>query len=306
MAADKSDPAVDRALAVLRLEIDAIDNAMHDLLMSRAEIVDRVAAAKGRGGSRNGAPLFRAGREASILRRLIARNRGPLPVEALVGVWREIISSLTRLQGKFVITVFASDAISRYLDLARGHFGSRGPLQKAATIASALTALEKGRAQLAVLPVPGDEPDAQVGWWRGLGGGHGLRRPASGLHILARLPFLAGSRREVDAVVVGRQTFDPSADDRGYIAIETEKKISRSRMRAAMKAAGLSPLGFPTQAAEKPARGRVLQYQLVETSDWSAAGDPRLSRLSAVLDGAGVRSLGGYARPLSPASTKRK
>jgi chorismate mutase-like protein len=306
MAADESDPAADRALAILRLEIDAIDNAMHDLLMSRAEIVDRVAAAKGRGGSRNAAPLFRAGREASIVRRLIARNRGPLPVEALVGVWREIIASLTRLQGEFVVTAFAPDEPSRYLDLAREHFGARGPLQKAATIASALTALEKGRAQLAVLPVPGDEPDAQGGWWRGLGGGHGLRRPASGLHILARLPFLAGPRREADAVVVGLQSFDPSTDDRGYLAIETETEISRSRMRTALEAAGLSPLAFPAQAEEKLARGRALQYQLVETPAWIPPNDLRMLRLAGALGGAGVRSLGGYAQPLSPGSAKRK
>lgn len=306
MPPDDSDSAADRALALLRLEIDAIDNAMHDLLISRAEIVDRVATAKGRGGSRGPAPLFRAGREATVLRRLVARNRPPLPVEAVVGVWREVIAALTRIQGSFAVAAFAPAGTDRYLELAREHFGCRDPLQKVTTIASALTALEKGRAQLAVLPAPGDEPEAESGWWKGIGGGLESRRTASPLHILARLPFLAGSRREADAVVVGRQAFDPSADDRGYIAIETEQEISRARVRAALEAAGLAPLDFSARAEEKVARGRVVQYQLVETAGWVAADDARLRHLSAVLGGARVRSLGGYAQPLAPAPAKRK
>src|SRR5262249_28214418 len=106
MAAADIDPAA-RALAVLRLEIDAIDTAIHDLLIGRAEIVDRVAAVKGRGGASRPAPLFRGGREASILRRLAARNRKPLPLDTVFGVWREIITGLTRIQGDFGILAYA-------------------------------------------------------------------------------------------------------------------------------------------------------------------------------------------------------
>jgi|GEM_PF-440381 len=306
MAAAETDPAAERALAILRLEIDAIDNAIHDLLIGRAEIVDRVAAAKGRSGARHPAPLFRGGREASILRRLAARNRKPLPLEVVVDVWRQIIAALTRIQGDFGIIAYAPAGSGRCLDLAREHFGCRGSLQKAPSIASALTALEKGRAQLAVLPAPGDEPEAEEGWWRGLGGGPGLRRPASPLHILARLPFLGGPANEADGVVVGRQAFDPSADDRGYIAIETEEPVSRARLKGAFEKAGLLPVGFPAKAEERLARGRSVQYQLVETALWVAADDPRLRSLAAALGGAGVRSLGGYARMLAPAPAKRK
>ena len=55
------------SLAALRAEIDRMDDALHDLLMRRAEVVAQVGAlhAKGR------VPL-RPGREASIVRRLLA------------------------------------------------------------------------------------------------------------------------------------------------------------------------------------------------------------------------------------------
>jgi chorismate mutase / prephenate dehydratase len=289
MAADKTNSAAEGALALLRLEIDAIDNAIHDLLMNRAEIVDRVATAKGT-GTRKAAPLFRAGREASILRRLVARNRAPLPTDTVIGVWREIITSLTRFQGDFVIAAYAPEGVARYAELAGGHFGCREPLLKAPSIAAALAAVAKGRAQLAVLPLPGAEPRAERGWWRRLGG-------AGSLTLLARLPF-AGSSRAPDAVIVGRQAFDASGDDRGYVLVETRSAIGRARLQAALKAAGLTATGFPAAIEEKVARGGKLQYQLVETSQWVAANDPRLHGLATALGGATVRSLGGYARPL--------
>lgn len=291
MAAADSDPT-DRALAVLRLEIDAIDTAIHDLLMSRAEIVDRVAAAKGRGGARGPAPLFRGGREASILRRLASRNRKPLPIDTVFGVWREIIAGLTRIQGDFGIVAYAPAGNGRCLDLARAHFGSRGSLLKTTSIAAALTALKKGRAQLAVLPLPGAESKAEHGWWRRLGG-------RDGLQILARLPLLAGSGRAADGVIVGRQAFDASSDDRGYIAIESQAKIALARLRAALTKTGLSLVGIAARAEEKLARGRVVQYQLVEIGTWAAPDDARLRNLAAALGDVRVRSLGGYAQPLA-------
>lgn len=59
-------------LAVLRAELDRIDNTIHDLLIERAGIVEQVA--------RSGKPAaFRPGREASIVRRLVASHRGALP-----------------------------------------------------------------------------------------------------------------------------------------------------------------------------------------------------------------------------------
>lgn len=291
MAADDIDPSAERALAILRLEIDAIDNALHDLLINRAEIVDRVAVAKKGAGRHGGAPLFRGGREAQILRRLIARNRAPLPVDAVVGIWREIITALTRLQGDFHIAAYAPAGVSRYADLAAGHFGCREPLHRTPSIAAALAAVARGRAQLAVLPLPSAEPRAERGWWRRLGG-------AGGLTILARLPFSGGSSRAADGVIIGRQAFDPSGEDAGYIVVESRKAASRARLKAALKAAGLPATGFPAAVEEKVARGGKTQYQLVETADWVGPDDPRLHRLAAILGDARVRSLGGYARPL--------
>ncbi|HYZ32124.1 MAG TPA: chorismate mutase, partial [Crenalkalicoccus sp.] len=62
------------ALAALRAEIDTLDDALHDLLMRRAGVVARLAASRAKGD----APALRPGREAAVLRRLLARHAGPL------------------------------------------------------------------------------------------------------------------------------------------------------------------------------------------------------------------------------------
>src|SRR5262245_43652165 len=201
MAVEDTDSTAERTLAVLRREIDSLDTALLDLLMKRAVISDRVAAAKGRPGR---GPVFRPGREASILRRLVERLRGPLTAETVVSVWRQIIAASARQQGPFAVVVYAPGDESRYLELAHEHFGFRATIQQAATGATALSALEKGRAQIAVLPLPGDGTVTDNGWWRSLGS-----RRAGELQILGRLPILTAAALG-NATLVGRQGFDRS------------------------------------------------------------------------------------------------
>lgn len=305
--ADDSNSSAERTLTAVRREIDSIDDAMHDLLMKRANLVaERVTVAKGRGGREP--VLFRPGREISILRRLVLRHCGPLAPEVVVRIWREIISALTRLQGPFGVVAYAPPGVSGYLDLAGDNFGGTAMVDGAPSVASALTALERGRAQVAVLPLPEDCEAANDAWWRHAGTEPGSRPAASPLHILARLPFLVAPSRPAgpQALVVGRQPFDPSGDDRGYLLVETDGETSRARVRAAFEAAGLALLGFPAVVEEKVGRSRP-KLQLVETSAWIPADDPRLRRIATSLGvNASLRALGGYAQPIAPAAAKRK
>ncbi|MBJ7251796.1 MAG: chorismate mutase, partial [Acetobacteraceae bacterium] len=62
-------------LQALRAEIDALDDAMHDLLMRRGAVVARMAGSRTKSGA--GSPL-RPGREAAVLRRLLGRHSGAL------------------------------------------------------------------------------------------------------------------------------------------------------------------------------------------------------------------------------------
>ena len=72
------------SLAELRKEIDRIDEAMHRLLMERGEIIDRLIAAK---NTQEVGSAFRPAREADMMRRLVQRHRGILPLDTVESIW---------------------------------------------------------------------------------------------------------------------------------------------------------------------------------------------------------------------------
>ena len=71
----------------LQAELDRQDAALHDLLMRRAELAQRIA-----GLVAPGKPVFRPGLEAETVRRLVRRHTGALPRQTLVRVWRELLA----------------------------------------------------------------------------------------------------------------------------------------------------------------------------------------------------------------------
>lgn len=283
-----SEPTLDS----LRAEIDAIDDALHDLLVRRAAVSEQVRLAK-----RAARPvLFRPGREAAIIKRLLARHSGALPPEAVVQVWREIIASSTRLQGAFTVAIYAVGGAE--LDLARTQFGVLTPLLPMSSVGPVLAALDDGQAQLGLLPLPEDTPDEP--WWSGCGKGD------DALHILARLPFAAAALQPA-AVIVGRQPFEPTGEDRGYLVLETNGEISRARLSTALTTAGVKPRGFPAEARVTDGRGAARPMLLVETEDYAGPGDPRLERLREAAGPGltGARSIGGYAVPIQLPRTRK-
>jgi len=79
-------------LKKFRALIDALDDRMLGLLNRRAALAQEIGRAK------NG-PKYRPEREARILRRLVQRDRGPLPQQALTRIYTEIMSACRALEG---------------------------------------------------------------------------------------------------------------------------------------------------------------------------------------------------------------
>ncbi len=284
-------PATDQPLETLRREIDAIDEAMHDLLMRRAELGAQVREAKG--GAE--AQMFRPGREAQIIRRLVRRHHGPLPPAFVALLWREIIAAMIRLQGPFRIAVYAAPGGGDLLRLVHEHFGALTPVLSVGAPGQVLAALIDGHVKLGVLPLP-EDPTAD-GWWRHLG----PERPQPP-RILARLPFARGLGGD-EALVVGCQPFEPTGEDRGYLSIETLGEISRTRLAGALEAAGMKALSFASlDGAAEPAG--LPQQQLVEVEPYRTEDDPSFAVVKEKLgeDLVGLRMLGGYAVPLTVSS----
>ncbi|MGE0726217.1 MAG: chorismate mutase [Alphaproteobacteria bacterium] len=279
----------------LRRRIDAIDDALLDLVQERTSVVQAIGALKRGGGGP--ATAFRPGREATVMRRLAARHAGPFSIAAMVRLWREMMCEFTRLQGPFAIAVHDADGSPGLWDLARDHFGSQTPMATQPTPSQVIHAVTDGAATVGILPLPSDERDGR--WWTGL-----LSEEKGGPRIIARLPFVApGNARGGDrqAVAVACLPTEPSGDDRSYLAIDLSDNVSRSMMQQRLREAGL---GLASLVRIDQGGGAL---HLAEVDGYLEDGDPRLASLGERLGARprDLRVLGAYAVPMAEAGAER-
>ena len=304
-------PPAKSPLDDLRREIDHIDDAIHDLLMRRAAVVERIGAVKAQLDEQNGItangpaaaqPIYlRPAREAVILRRLMARHAGSFPATAVIRMWREMITALTRLQGPFAVAVYAPEDRRGFWDVARDHFGSFVPTTAVNTPAAAIRAVSEGTATVGVVPYPAED-DADP-WWRFL-----VSSDARTPRVVARLPFAGrGNARgeDRDALAIALVPHEPTGDDRTLLGIELGQDLSRGRLKDHLELSGLLPTGFCTWHAKDPSGPSI---HLVEIADFVDHTDPRLSAFVERLGEIPVRVniVGGYAVPLHLSHDARK
>src|SRR5271156_308034 len=115
------------SLADLRQEIDTIDAQMHSLLMQRGDIIDRLIQVK---QTQEVGSAFRPAREADMMRRLVQRHRGILPLDTVESIWRVIISTFTYVQAPFSVHADISIGESAMRDSARFHSDSPFPMSR--------------------------------------------------------------------------------------------------------------------------------------------------------------------------------
>ena len=111
----------DQRINSLRDRIDAIDDELLRLLNERADVSTEVGDVK---REKDPHPQFyRPDREAFILRRLGAKNPGPLPNEDLLRVMREIISACLSLEQRLLIAYLGPEGTFTHAATLK-HFGS--------------------------------------------------------------------------------------------------------------------------------------------------------------------------------------
>jgi len=279
----------------LRREIDRIDEAMHDLVMRRADVAKRLRTAKGE------SPTFRPEREAMVLRRLAQRHQGALPLPVMVRIWREMIGANLCLQGPFTVAVGHQPDQPGVWDLARDHYGSHATAMTVATPAQVLSAVAAGEAMIGVLGLPRD--DEAEPWWPT------LAASARGPRVVARLPFAgSGNARgeRPQALAVALLEPAPTGQDRALVAIETKDEVSRTRLAELMARTGLGATVLAV--AKRDGGDSVGRLSLVEVNQFLMPGAQRLAALDAAAPGEIARTtvIGAYAEPLiSPEPTAR-
>lgn len=199
----------------VRAELDALDDELHRVLMRRAAVVHRLRES----GAKPAGTTLRPGREAAILRRLLAAHAGPMPAAALVRIWREILAASIGLQGGFTVALPQDAALAR---LAAEHFGQATPLRPHASPGGALESVTSGEAAIAVMPWP-REGDAEA-WWP--------RLDAQRLHVIARLPFLSEREPPLEAAVLALYPADASGDDAALFRIDLDGEADHAAIAA--------------------------------------------------------------------------
>jgi chorismate mutase len=260
--------AANETLADLRVDIDRIDASMHQLLMERGRIIDRLIAIKARQG---GGSAFRPAREASMMRALAERHRGLLPLDTVEGIWRIIISTFTYVQAPYSVHVDMSRGDAPMRDSARFHFGFTVPFLTHGSAAEVIAAVAASAGDLGMFR---SDQGAQAGaWWTA------LAEPAAP-KIIARLPFIERPDHPAGTpvFVVAKPLLDSAARERVLICLMLE------RWRAAVPAT-LAELGAAVISSAATQNGLSL---LVEGPGSLAPREvaTALSRIGAAVTGA--------------------
>jgi chorismate mutase/prephenate dehydratase len=280
-----------KTLDELRAKIDQVDDAVHDLLMYRAEVSRAIATAKQGTAEGTLAPAMRPAREAQILRRLLARHKGPMPARVVVRIWREIIAASLQSQAKFQLHVYAGENQRAFIDLAQAYFGSQTPVRGHNRASQVVHACAEDPDSLGVVPLP-PAGDATA-WWSQLA-------PAGqpGPRVIAKLPFVTdGEESPLAAFALGAVEQEPTGDDTTLLRLETGPHLRKPALNALLKNSGLEA---QTLASGKTADKSALGVMLLEVSGFVGPSDPRLQQLRQT-EGDAVRRIdpvGGYANPV--------
>ena len=246
------------SLADLRKEIDRIDEAMHRLLMERGEIIDRLIATK---KTQESGSAFRPAREADMMRRLVQRHKGILPLDTAESIWRVIIATFTHVQAPFSVHADLSagdahDARQRAVSF-RLHGAVRARMSARPRVVAAVSE-SKGDLGL----VPAFATSRGGAWWNAL-------EFDSAPKIIARLPFIdrpdhpaplnvfVVSRAAADAMVTEVEIWSVRVAGWGATAARGRGRACRNRRgaRHGLRRGGAAGLGAGGRRADRGQSG---------------------------------------------------
>jgi len=278
-----------QSLDDVRREIDAIDDSIHDLIMRRTALVEKVRDLK-----RDSAIKIRPSREAEIIHRLLHRHKGNFPRRELVALWRQLICATLPFEGPFSVAVYVPEAASGYRDLARDHFGAFTPMSRHGSVRAVIETVSRQDATVGVLPLP--RQDNTDPWWR-----HLVTERADAPRIVARLPYTGlanGTNEGPEALVICPVGVRSTGRDRFFLAVDSEKRLGLSQFRAT-----LEEIGFVVtfSALWREEQGLRTWVYLAEVDGYVADDHQGLGEIQEALGPRVNRivRLGGYAVPLT-------
>lgn len=135
-------------IAALRGEIDHVDEELVALISRRAELARGIGALKG--GPEGIA--FVPARERAVLAHATSVNRGPLPNEAIRGIFQQIIASCRNLEQAVTVAYLGPEfTFTHHAALLR--FGETAIFSAADSVGEVIDLVEHGAAHYGVVPI---------------------------------------------------------------------------------------------------------------------------------------------------------
>ena len=280
---DKSATTLDQ----IRVNIDAIDDQMHQLLMQRAELVVQVAETKRLPDGTLPKGVYRPAREASIIRRLHAQNKSPLPFDMVFSFWRQMIGAFTAMQSPVSVSVQAQASQGDRRDLlgiTREHFGATAQLTPRESFGQVANDVQTESASVGVASAQ-FEGEREGAWWTAC-----MSRDTSTPRVIAALPFCG---TEIVGYCVSRAPLEPSGNDETLLAIQLDTATSRSGIASTLARANVDATPLHTSG----------ENVLIRVAGYHA--EPGAPMLRTVADALKlpvdhIALIGAYATPIRP------
>jgi chorismate mutase / prephenate dehydratase len=169
----------------LRDRIEEIDARIHDALTERASAETNLVSAYAATGET--LPLFCPERDADLMRQMVERHSGELPLATIEHIWRDIICACTKLGADTAVHLDGSAELIEMLDLARFYFGFSVELIPGSDASDVVGVVADSEGDLGIVALA---DRAELPWWRGLS--------ETGARVRARLPFVVLEERPAD------------------------------------------------------------------------------------------------------------
>ncbi|BAW80236.1 chorismate mutase [Candidatus Nitrosoglobus terrae] len=145
-------PIIDsnQQLQHVRARIDILDEQIQQLINERAGLACEIAQIKQALGL--GESYFRPEREAEVLRRVLARNHGPISGQEMARLFREIMSACLALEAPLTVAYLGPEGTFTE-DATLKHFGRSVKTRSVITISEIFREVEADIADYGVVPV---------------------------------------------------------------------------------------------------------------------------------------------------------
>jgi len=142
----------EKELGALRDQIDALDQKIQMLINERAQCAQDVAHVKEKYANGEAIQFYRPEREAQVLRKVMARNEGPIADEDMARLFREIMSVCLALEEPIKVAFLGPQGTFTQA-AALKHFGHSVLCESQVSIADVFREVAAGSVSYGVVPV---------------------------------------------------------------------------------------------------------------------------------------------------------